>query len=786
MDNLSYRYGQWVVCKRWYVIGASFLIVVISGMGLGRLFINADDSYFFFDDNPHLMYKESFDEMYTEDHNVLIVLSPKDGSVFTHDTLSAVEELTELSWDIPYTARVDSISNFQHTRADGDELIVESIIEDSPSLTDQQVNEIRKRTLAEPLLLNRFISSTGAVTAINIDIDKPSEVKNSEVEIINSVRLVLEHFSEKYPHIETRVTGAVMFDYTMMEASKTDITRPLMFVFLVLVLAIALRSVIGTISALIIVIISTTSAMGLAGWLSIPITAPSSTAAPIVLTLALAGSVHIMTMIIHHMRLGMSRENAITASLHENIGPIFITSITTLIGFLTLNSSDSPPICDLGNIVAIGVAMAFLFSVATLPALVSVLPLKVKTKVDQDNSPYLSQIAEFVIKRHRMVTFSCLSLFALSCFGVQKIKLDDNFLHYFDKRYEFRQAIDYVEENLTGLYRIEYSISAGKPDGINDPEYLKHVDEFVQWYKKQNRVIHVDSFSETQKSLNQNMHGGDKAFYQLPEQRDLAAQYLFLYEISLPDGLDLSTRINADKSALRVSVTLKDVTSVEVQKMDVLAQQWLKNNAPEAMFTTGTGGAILGSFISERNIKSMIFGTFCALILISFILILAFRSVKYGLLSLVPNLFPIIMAFGIWGVTMERIGFAASVLVALPMGILVDDTVHFIYKYLHARRRKNFSPEDSVRYAYTTVGKALWITSVSILGGFSVLAFSGFKPSSDMGIMTCITISLALALDLLLLPALLLLVDRKGGVKVPDQDGDVLLVTSAPLLKKAG
>jgi predicted RND superfamily exporter protein len=257
------------------------------------------------------------------------------------------------------------------------------------------------------------------------------------------------------------------------------------------------------------------------------------------------------------------------------------------------------------------------------------------------------------------------------------------------------------------------------------------------------------------------MHGDDDVYYRIPEQRDLAAQYLLLYEMSLPFGLDLNNYIDVDKSATRMIVTFRGMTSRDLREMGEKARNWLKENAPERMFTYGSGLSIIWSHISNRNINSMLGASFLALVLISGLMIFALRSFRIGILSLVPNLSPALMAFGLWGIVAGQVGLGLSVVVAMTLGIVVDDTVHFISKYLRARREQNMNSSDAIHYSFNTVGTAMWVTTVALVSGFLILTFSGYKMNSEMGLLTAITISLALALDFLFLPTLLMKVDRE-------------------------
>ncbi len=265
------------------------------------------------------------------------------------------------------------------------------------------------------------------------------------------------------------------------------------------------------------------------------------------------------------------------------------------------------------------------------------------------------------------------------------------------------------------------------------------------------------------------MHGDDQTWFKVPDNQELAAQYLLLYEMSLPYGLDLNDQLDVDKSATRVVITTKNVTNNEILALADEGKQWLKDNAPEYMHSIGASPTIMFANVAKRNITTMLGGTTIALLLISFILIFALRSLKVGLLSLIPNLLPIGLAFGVWGILVGQVGLASSIVAAICMGIVVDDTVHFLSKYLRARNEKGLSPEDSIRYAFSTVGIALWVTSLVLVLGFLVLAYSSFAVNSQLGQLTFLTISLALITDFVLLPPLLLIFDRDKGGQTADQ-----------------
>jgi predicted RND superfamily exporter protein len=296
--------------------------------------------------------------------------------------------------------------------------------------------------------------------------------------------------------------------------------------------------------------------------------------------------------------------------------------------------------------------------------------------------------------------------------------------------------------------------------GISEPAYLKNLDNFSQWLKQQPETINVYVLTDTMRRLNKNMHGDDAEWYTLPESRELAAQYLLLYEMSLPYGLDLNNQVNVDKSATRLFITVQEMSNVQLLNYESRIQVWLKGNVPRSMQAPGTGPMMMFAHISDKNINGMLKGSILALVLISIILVFALRSLKIGIISLVPNIVPVVIGFGIWGLVYVQVNMGLAIVVSMTLGIVVDDTVHFLSKYLRAKREKGYSTEKAITYAYTHVGKALVVSSIVLTVGFVVLMMSPFALNSDMAKLTTWIIAAALIVDFLLLPVLLLKFDK--------------------------
>ena len=754
---MSQAYFIWILRHRWLVVILSVILIALAASGARFLGFSNDYRMFFSEENPQLLAFEALQNTYTKTDNILFVVSPRDGNVFTPKTLATVEWLTKESWQLPYSLRVDSITNYQHTEAEEDDLLVADLVEDAANLTDEQLKKIRDVALHEPLLRNRLISPDGAHTGINITVQLPGKKLDEVPEVADFAYKLAQRAMEQNPDVEVRVTGLVAMNATFPKMAQNDMQTlyPLMLLIILVTMAFMLRSISGVVVSMLVLLMAVFATLGLTGWLGMQMSPPTTSAPVMVMTLAVADCIHIIVLFLQGLRKGEDKETAMLESLRLNLGPVFLTSITTAIGFLSLNFSDAPPFRDLGNMAAMGVMVAFLLSLSFLPALLMILPVKASTRHTRGQGA-MERLGDFVIRKRTPLFWGMAALIVLLVSQVPRNHLNDEFIKYFSENVPFRVDTDYAVEHLTGIYLLEYSLPAGGEGMIANPEYLQRVEAFANWLRQQPEVLHVNTITDIMKRLNKNMHGDDPSWYKLPDNQELAAQYLLLYEFSLPFGLDLNNQINVRKSATRLTASLKSISSEQLLTLDQKAAQWLKDNVPAYMQTHGASPSVMFANIGHRNIRAMLKGTTVALVLISLILMFSLRSVRIGLLSLIPNLAPIGMAFGLWGMFVGQVGLALSVVSGMTIGIVVDDTVHFLSKYLRARREQGLSSEQAVRYAFHTVGTALWVTTLVLMLGFGVLAFSDFELNAGMGLLTAITIGLALLADFLFLPPLLM------------------------------
>lgn len=736
------------------------IIFFVFSAGLFSLSFRADHRIFFSEENELLKAHDNIEKTFSKNDNILFVIS----STENHDPvrlLKASASLTDQSWYLPFIRRVDSVTNFQHSFAQDDTVNVESLLDPYTEIDSLYAQKIISTALAEPLLLNRLIAPQGNVIGVASVYDIPASEKLSAIpSIVKEARKIANQVRSEFPGVSIRLTGSLMMDNAFAEASEYDLSvlTSVMLVLMLVLLGIIFKTFIGVIATVIVIVISIVVGVGAGGYLGIELSSPSLIAPNIILTLAIADCIHLIWGVIKHTGETQPK-NSIYQAVLTNARPIVLTSLTTAVGFMTLNFSDSPPFNHLGTLSAIGVIAAMCLSLTFLPAFLVVTKFQAKSKT-LPLKGVINILAEFVIKNEKKLLLMGMPLTACLFLFVFSNEIDDQYINYFSDDIEFRRDTDFAAENLTGIYYIDYHLNSGEEGGISNPSYLKEVEAFSNWYQQQSGVLHVFSMADVVKKLNRNFNQDDAQYFNIPNQKDLISQYLFMYEMSLPKGLDLRDRIDTAKSSTRMTVILDKLSTNSILELESRAAQWSKANTKILGEPKGVGTTIMFSNVGINNIESMLFGTFIGLLIISLILTFVFKSIKIGIAITFTNLMPALTALGAWGLLVGQVGLAVSVLAAMTLGIVVDDTIHFIERFMEGRRKKSLSPEDAVRYAFDHSGTALLTTTIVLACGFLVLALSSFQVNAWMGLMTTITILIALIIDFLLLPPILMRIEK--------------------------
>lgn len=748
-----------------FVMVLCFLLCAVAIAGLPRLTLSSDSRVFFDPKSPELVELENFEHKYGQNNGVLMVVWAGGEKVTSPRVLAAIGDLTARAWKLPHSTRVESLTNFPHVTSDADSFAVDELAPHAADATPARAAEIERIALADPLVVNRLIASDGKAAGVLVNFNLPEEGSKQVREIIAAARALAAAIEKDHPGIDVKPTGNVMLLGTFSEAAVSDamLLIPVSLFVTSLMMVVFVRAIRPSLAILTLLALSSASAMGVAGWLGFVVN-PASIAAPIIImTVNMAAAVRIVTTTMALLGQGLGKIDAIGKSLAIHLRPVTLTNATSAIGFLSMNLAEAPPFRDLGNMVGIGIGFAYVFTFTWLPAMLALMNLK---PAESRGERAMIATGHFVNRHYIGLFFLCGVIVFASSLWLQRITLDDDFARYFDQRFQYRQDSDFAEEHLTGLNIIEFDVGAGREGGVYDPAYQRKLADFLAWLRARPHVVSVigipDITRRIEKAMNAGKPGGGDA---IPDDPDRIAQYFLLYELSLPYGSSLNDQINVSRSSSRVTAILRHVKSSEIRALNMEAQGWLAANAPPAMKASGISINVLFSNVSWINIRSMIGTTIASMLVIAIIVGVALGSSTYGLLSILMNLLPSIVGFGIWGLLIGQIGLAASVITAMTIGLVVDDTIYFLIMYQAARKR-GLTSEQAINEVFETVGTAMLVITLSLAVGFGVLIASGFEVNRSLGAQTTIVILANLFIDWLMLPPLLRLMDRHRSNRV--------------------
>ena len=759
--NVNYL-AETIIRYRPLCIIISLLILAGLAQGLSKINFNPDINAFFPENDTLTTSHLSIEDTYSSMDNAVIGIGVKEGTVFTNEVLSLIEDLTEKAWKTPHSLRVDSLSNYSYVSADGDDLYIEPFLEGSSTYDLKTLKEKELIIEEEELAYGAIISKDKKTSLINIVFDPPrKDIESEYQESLNYVLGFLEEARKNHPEVDLIISGIVYMEYQSPMLLKAQMPKlmPTAILVILLTLFLLLRSLVAVAGSFLVILMSVVSAMGSIGFMSGDIAQPFIMVPILIATLAVADCVHLFTLYFQNLDSSRKSKEAMLESLKLNLQPLFLTSLTTAIGFLSLNLAPVEPLRGIGNGVAVGVFLAFIFTVLLLAPIVSYFNVKQSKNINFQKN-IARKLGRFSIKNYKrlLVIVPVISCFLMAFIPLNKT--NDNPLEFYSERYTTSAADSkWISQRIGGTFPVSYELNS---QGIvSDPEFLREVDKFSEWLASNKEVLHVSSLSKIMKNLNKTLHGKQEEWNIIPTEPDLSAQYLFFYEMSLPYGLDLTNSISQNKESIKLVASLKELGSLEYREFAKRVENYASQNMPEDMVSIGTGTRPIFAFMSNMLITQLIYALGIGIVLITATIILFFRSLRYGMLTSVTNLLPIGVAFGIWAIVSGEISMLVGIGMGTTLGIIVDFTVHFLSKYLHARRQKNLSAEEAVEYAFETVGFALIITSFSLILGFLVLLQAFFIPIHGFVLFSSIAFLSALIIDLLLFPALLITWDKR-------------------------
>lgn len=759
---MNSRFNNWVLTNPKTTLIMVFLAVMVACVGFKNLWLSTSFKINFDVTNPLLIAMNEQEDTFAKNDNMVVLVVAKDGNIFNRQALQAIDELTDLGWRSPFASRVDSLTNFNVVESQNDTIIVEPMLDNPSTKSDELLAKGKQAILNSPELQGYLLSKNGRSSMVLMTFQLPENPTVEINQISQHVHQLVDQIAPKYPQVEFHVTGTVEASSSFTDAMIKDMAwlLPIGYGLMVFALTFLLRSLWATVITLSLVTVVSLLVMGIKCWFDGAITAVNMFAPTMIMTIAIADCVHVLTGFLLHYRGGLSKKDAMASALSDSSKAVFLTSLTTAIGFAALNFHESPTYRELGNLVVFGIGMAWVLVYVFLAPLTMVLPIKAG-KPQQNAKKFMSAWANFVIaypKQILLITLTlCITVIAV---GMPRNELNEMFTTYLDDSFEFRRSNDQLNKELGGIHRLLYTLDSGAENGIYEPVYLQRVEAFAQWFRGQEGVSNVYTYTDVMKRLNRAMHDNQASAYSLPDSVELAAQYALVHEMSLSEGQELTNMVSMDKRKTMLTVIVAETDSKTLLALNQRAEDWLAKNTTPDMQTKGVGLDLIFSNMAMTNIPAMVYGTFLCMALVSLIMGIALKSVRLGVISLFTNAIPVAVALGLWGFINGRIDIGVAAVGTLSFGIVVDDTIHFMTHY-QKFKQLGMNTVDAIRGVFLSSGLAMITTTVALMGGFGILSFSHYSANANMGFLTAICMFLAIILDLFALPAWLVWRDAK-------------------------
>ena len=756
-------FAKLLIKYRYLSIGLVLIVVCLLATGLTKLTFNPDLETYFPEGHPAVIRYNEIDDMFIPTDNLIIAVHSNEGTLFNGDSLKVIEELTKKSWTIPYSVRVDSLTNYSYVKSVNDDLIVEPFIEEAEKKSIEFFEKRENLVAGEDIIYKSLISEDKKTSVVSIIVDPPGPNKEDQnSELINYILGFIEPIKESNENLDIRLLGNPYLDYISPRIVKAEmpVVMPLMLLLIFFIVFLMIRSYVAVLATFVVILMSLIATFGSIGILGSPLNQMVTTIPILIITLALADCIHLFSIYFQNRVKGLSSKESMEKSLEMNIQPLFLTTISTCIGFLCLNFIEVAPLRDFGNAVAIGIGFAFIFTIFFIAPIVSFFEVKTASKVTKQTR-FSTSVGSFILKNGNKLIFSITSISFLILLCIPMNELDENPTQMYAEGFtSFSSDTLWLDEKLSVTFPVNF-LATNKEGQVSDPDFLKILDKFSVWLEEREQVNHVTSLANNMKNLNKSMHGDDPEWKKIPENADLSAQYLFFYEMSLPMGLDLNSSISQDRKSTKISATLKDMSANEFKEFNNEVLGYLQQNNLENMISEPSSFRVIFTYMVEAIVNSLLYGLFIGILLITLIIGLFFRSYLLPALSIFPNILPIGMGFGLWGLFVGDVGFMVAVGMGSTLGVIVDFTVHFLSKYELARKEFKKSVEESVIYSFETVGFALIIMTVVLALGFSVLNLVTFIPIQDFAKFSVICFIGGLIINFLFLPNLLIKFDKR-------------------------
>jgi len=795
LENIMGRFGSFIHDNPFKVLLVLVILLAFPISHVPQIKMDTSTEGFMHPDDPVLLTYNKFREQFGRDER--IVLAIEDDNIFSIDFLTKLKNLhKELESKVPYVDDVTSLYNVRNTRGDGDKLITDDLLEPFPT-TKEQIADIKKRAMESHFYKDLIISQDGKMTTIIIETDAYSHLgeqvvsvedefsdgfedtatQNSKVEkefltdaenheLLEVVSKIITTYREK--GLEIYVAGSPVVNNELKAQMRADMQKFMRITFLIIFvfLFVVFRRASAVFYPLLVILLSLLTTVGAMAWAGTAFKLPTQIVPSLLLAVSVGATVHILSVFFDKFNKSADKKEALSYTLSHSGLAIAMTSVTTAIGVGTFAGSEVAPISDLGTFASLGVMVSLVLTLTLLPALLSLTKLKPKEQAKAGRIDILmKKMAVIPVQHTKAVLIGSFLVVAISLWAATQVRLSHNPLTWFQPDNINRISTNVIDKKMNGTVTIEVVVDTGKENGWINPEKLEKLNDFsfkVEAYKDEfTHVGKVVSLATIVKETNRALHENKEEHYTIPKDENLVSQELLLFENSGSD--DLEDVIDSQFSKARITVKLPWTDTIKaVQVLEFVKTEAEKTFAEDKVETTGMIPLLINTF--SHAVHSSVSSYLMAAVAITFMMMLILGSPRLGLISMIPNLAPIIMGMFIMYVADMPLDMFTLLIGSIAIGLAVDDTIHFMHNFKRYYLESK-DPKLAMEQTFFTTGKAMVITTLVLSFGFYAYIAANMISVQNFGILTGSVIVFALLADLLLAPALMVVAAKRGWIK---------------------
>jgi len=760
------KFIKFIIGNRTWLIFACIALVLVLVPWLSKIEIGSTYAEVFpSKSNPERQYLDRFYEEFGNDNTVMIAIVYDD--IFSTKTLQKIQRITKKLEKLPAVERVQSLTNANIIKSRDGELFLKNISDNIP-VSKIDLDRFRKDILANPLYANNLLSENLQTTVIIAYIDLSYPDEDVRYSVKEAKRLALKDAGPE----KIYVVGLQTLAYEIFRLLSSDLYTylPLSFLIIAVILMINFRSVVLVIITLLSIGISVACTYSLLAMLDIHIFTLTATIPPIITAIGISYTIHLFTEYARQRALNRNRMNVVEKCLKNILLAIILSALTTAIGFASLILVDIVAIRRLGFFLVLGIIFLVVMIIFFIPPLL--ISLHPKAFYEGEPSPTIiapriNRFANLCIRYRMIILITAVTVFVISIFGAFKLDVETDIHQFFRKSSPMRQAIDIIAEKLRGTTPINIILKGDGADSMESPEVLKAIEKVQNNLDKHPAVGKTTSVVDYLKIINRALHDNDQKYYFLPDSENAISQYLLAY--SLADSKrTLDRYIDYDRGMANIALRSSLTSSSDILKFKQYIEELCSDLFPSNVSYKVTSDTILVSLTAQHISNGILLSFALASFVILIIIILLFRSIKMGLIAMIPNILPILFILGVMGFFNIEFNIGTSLIICIAIGIAVDDTIHFLVRYFYELKQTNHylirsltgvrittGQRQAIRTTMLRVRRPIVLTSVAVCLGFSVLAFSQFVPIASFGLLTAFTMLYCLLCDLVILPALL-------------------------------